>query len=72
VAVVGRSRGKGRSVIESVWRKVFGLLQLYLESINTLPIFQSLLLLLREISTFGDYIDSIFTWFELSLAKHRL
>jgi hypothetical protein len=72
VAVVRRSCRKRRSVVESVWRKMFGLLKLHLESVNTFPVFQGLLLLLSEICAFGDYIDLRFTWFELSLAKHRL
>jgi hypothetical protein len=57
VAVVRRSCRKRRSVVESVWRKMFGLLKLHLESVNTFPVFQGLLLLLSEISAFGDFIN---------------
>jgi hypothetical protein len=52
---MGGSCGKGRSVIESVWREVFGLVELLLEAFVFLPKFQCDFLLFREVKPFGGF-----------------
>jgi hypothetical protein len=56
VAVVGRSGGEGRAVVEGVGRQMLCLLELLLEGANRVPIFESLLFLLREVNPLRNCI----------------
>jgi hypothetical protein len=53
MSVVRGSSGEGRAVVEGVRREILRLLQLLLEGVDALPVFESLLLLLGEIDPFG-------------------
>lgn len=59
VTVVGKTRGKGRAIIESVLGLPLGKFKLLLEGIDLLPILKDLLLLLREVRSLGNYIQMI-------------
>ncbi len=49
VAVMGCTSSKGRSVIESIRREMFGFLELHLKRIDAVPILQRGFLLLRKV-----------------------
>ena len=56
VSVVRSSCGERRPIVESVRRKVFGLLQLQLESVDLRPVFQGVFFLQREVDPFRSCI----------------
>jgi hypothetical protein len=59
VSVVRSSSGEGRTIVESVWREMSVLLQLFLEGVSILPILKNFLFLLREIDPFGSYMKEV-------------
>ena len=55
VAVVRHARGEGRAIVEGEGGFVLGELQLFVEGVDLLPVFEDLLLFLGEVGPVRHY-----------------